>query len=149
MTHRFASAPKMYGAPEREGARAAHPGRQRQHPPPAAGQRLRRRPGRLRRRLVPRPWTAGVSYVTVRANVEVSLGEVAEQMDNEDLLRVLTQRGLISPAAMSLNKLPAWDWEKLVAAVRVDDGRAVIDILRPILDPTQPFTGSVWKPKAA
>lgn len=84
-------------------------------------------------------------YSTIPVTVDVEIHEVLDEVDTEDLVAELKSRSKTSEAADAalrdmarMTGLSAWDWEKLLEAVRTDDGHRAIDLLRPILtNPTR------------
>lgn len=77
-------------------------------------------------------------YSTV--SVDVQIDEILPDIDTSDLIAELKSRSKTNEAAnealRSLHRmtgLSAWDWEKLVEAVKDDDGHRAIDLLQPIL----------------
>lgn len=76
--------------------------------------------------------------INVDTYVDVDLGEVLEELETEDLREELgrrearTKRGAEGPSGgTEINlKLASWDADKLRDAIRTDDGRRAIDILK-------------------
>lgn len=77
--------------------------------------------------------------------VDVEVNEVLEEIETQDLLDELKERGKHDDEANiamcrlhAMTGLSAWDWENLVQAVKEDDGRRALDLLRPIvINPTR------------
>ena len=78
-------------------------------------------------------------YSTKRIEVEVDVGDIIDEMDTDDLIKEIEARAsggdkeaqaFVGGSGPTIGRLGPWDSESLLDAVRRDDGRRAVDLLR-------------------